>query len=421
MFKKTANTFLAKVMVAVINLCIVIMLSQWTGAHGKGEASLLLTSVALLMLFCNMIGGATIVYLAPRHNIFQLALISNLWSLVVCSASYFILSQGSALSEKFVFHICALSLINSFLATNISVLQGKERIGQYNFINVLQAAINLIILYLLLSASGVKNVNAYITSLYTALLSCFIISSALIAPAIKNITFSGIQKLTGELIRLGFANQLAHIMSFTSLRLGYFLLNRYCITSDVGIYSNGVSLIESVLLISNSIAIVQYSAVANTDDRHFSRALTVRLTRLSTLICAAAMIPLLLLPGSFFAWLFGEEFRGVKQVMFLLAPGILCYNIALIVAHYFSGTGRYSKNILWTFLSLVITAGLSIIFISDYSIKTAALISDAAYFAAAITILYYFLKESDAKLRQFVPVSADFKWAKERILGLLKR
>src|SRR2546423_1163047 len=132
MFKKTANTFFVKVAVAVINLCIVIMLSQWIGARGKGEASLILTSIAMLMLFCNMVGGATLVYLVPRYNNFLLALVSNLWSILVCGASFFILVQSSILPQEFVFHICALTLINSFLSTNLSILQGKERIGRFN-------------------------------------------------------------------------------------------------------------------------------------------------------------------------------------------------------------------------------------------------------------------------------------------------
>src|SRR3954462_3771543 len=106
MFKQTANTFAVKVTTAVINLLIIIMLSRWIGAYGKGEASLIVASIAMLMLFCNMIGGASLIYLVPRFNIFQLTLISNLWSIVVCIAAYSVLLWTAVVPAQFIFHIC---------------------------------------------------------------------------------------------------------------------------------------------------------------------------------------------------------------------------------------------------------------------------------------------------------------------------
>lgn len=420
MLKKAANTFVVKVLVSAINLIIVIMLSQWLGAQGKGEASLILTSLALLMLFCNTIGGASLIYLVPRHNIFQLMVISNLWSLIVCTASYFVLLWCNILPAQFIFHVCILTLINSFLATNTSVLLGKEQIRKYNLVTLLQAVVNLLTLWILLTNFS-RNTERYITSLYIALLVCLFVSTILILPYLKKITFKDSSRFIRELTRLGLANQLGHMMAFLSIRLSYFLLNNFCTGADVGVYSNGVSLIESVLLVSNSIATVQYSTIANSQDKEASFELTVRMTRISIVICTAVMIPLLLLPSNFFVWLLGEEMHGVKQVTLLLAPGIFCYNIFLITGHYFSGIGKYMINAIGTFAGLVATIILSSIFISIYSIKVAALITDAAYIMTTITILYFFFKESKAKFTQLIPGTSDFKWAKETVVGWLKR
>ena len=81
-FKKTAGTFLAKVITSLINLVIVIVLSRWMGAQGKGEASIIVAGITMPSIsFATLIVAASLVYLVPRHNILQLlALINNLWS-----------------------------------------------------------------------------------------------------------------------------------------------------------------------------------------------------------------------------------------------------------------------------------------------------------------------------------------------------
>ena len=300
MFKRTALTFIAKVVTSVINLIIVIVLSRWMGAQGKGEASLIIAGITMLLLFCNMIGGASLVYLVPRNNVFQLAVISNLWSVIVCVVSYFILSSTALIPERFATNVCLLTLINSFLATNLTISLGKEKTGHYNFILLLQALINLVALVALVKGMERNNIASYILSLYVALLSCLAISTLLIMPYIKDYSLTGFGKITRELARLGLTNQAGHIMKFISFRMSYFLLSSHVGNAGVGVYSNGTSLVESIFLITNSIATVQYPTIANSDDKTYSQELTIRLTRISLLLCTCAILVMRLLPGSFF-------------------------------------------------------------------------------------------------------------------------
>ena len=146
MLKKIASTFIIKIAIAIINLAIVIILSRFIGASGKGEASLIVTTIAMILLFCNMIGGSSLVYFVPRYNTFLLFLISNLWSVFICILSYFIFKSVSLIPEAFVVPIIILSLINSFLATNLTILLGKEKIMSSTIISLLQTVVNFIIL-----------------------------------------------------------------------------------------------------------------------------------------------------------------------------------------------------------------------------------------------------------------------------------
>jgi O-antigen/teichoic acid export membrane protein len=420
MFKKIASTFVVKIVTSVINLMIVILLSQYLGASGKGEASLLITGITMVLLFCNMMGGSTLVYLVPRFNIPELIIISNLWSVIVCTAAYFLLSTTNILPQQFVVHVSVLSFINSLLATNLTVLLGKEKINSNNLVILLQSVISLFLFFILLKSTSGADISYYIQSLYAAMLTALVISTFLIIPYFKRTSSIGFKKISFEMIRYGFINQASHMTKFASSRLSFFLLSHFNNKAGLGIFSNGISLTESVLLITNSIASVQYPAIANSTDHIKSQQLTLRLCRISTLFCIAAMAPIVLLPASFYTWLFGSEFGEVKNVVWLLAPGIIFYNTALIIGHYFSGTGKYIVNTWATILGLIVTLVLSLIVLSNYTIENASIISSVSYFFITLLLLYVFMKESSIRLVQFVPSINDMKWMKEYFFSLLK-
>jgi len=420
MFKKIASTFVVKIVTSIINLIVVILLSQYLGASGKGEASLLITGITMVVLFCNMIGGASLVFLVPRFNVFQLFVISNLWSLITCTVAYFILGITNILPEQFIVHVVSLSFINSLLGTNLSVLLGKEKINSNNLVILLQSVVSLALFFILLKTSEGADISYYIKSLYASMFVALGISTFLIASHLKGTSASGSRKISYEMMRYGFINQSAHMTKFASSRLSFFLLSHFNNRAGLGIFSNGVSLTESVLLITNSIASVQYATISNTSDDVKSQQLTLRLCRISTLFCIAAMLPVVLLPASFYTWLFGSEFGEVKNVVWLLAPGIIFYNTALIIGHYFSGTGKYIVNTWGSITGLIVTVLLSMVFLSNYTIENASIIATISYFFTMLLLLYVFMKESTLRLVQFVPSVNDMRWMREYFFSLLK-
>ncbi len=420
MYKKVASTFGIKVIIAILNLLIVIILSRSIGAAGKGEASLIVTSIAMILLFCNMVGGSSLVYFVPRYNTFLLFLLSNLWSVIIALVSFEALKFFPAVPEIFVTPVVLLSLINSFLATNLTILLGKEKIMSNNYISLLQTVINVVVLLVLITSFHQTDINSYLYSLYAAMGLALLISTILILPYLREISFQDSKKLLYQLVKLGLLNQAGHIMKFMSFRISYYVLASYSGEAILGVYSNGISLIESLLLISNSFAAVLYPKIANSTNIKFSQTLTLQMTKISIIICIFALIPLLLLPSGFWIWLFGNEFKDVKQVIVLLSPGIIFYNIALIIGHYFSGIGKYNVNTIANFIGLLITLVLSILIIPSYGILEAGIISTISYFGIAIFVMIYFAKEAQIKVKQLLPSVADFIWLKTQTKTFFK-
>ena len=80
MFKKILNTFGTKIAAAALNFLIVIIISQTLGDEGKGTQALLLATISFILIFSDIVCGASIIYLAPRHSFKKIWVASVLWS-----------------------------------------------------------------------------------------------------------------------------------------------------------------------------------------------------------------------------------------------------------------------------------------------------------------------------------------------------
>jgi O-antigen/teichoic acid export membrane protein len=220
-----------------------------------------------------------------------------------------------------------------------------------------------------------------------------------------------------ELFRLGFMNQLAHITQMMSFRLSYYFLELFHGDSFVGIYSNGLQIMEAIWLVSKSISLVQYARIANTDDKKYSQDLSVRLVKVGFFISLTLIIPLLLLPESFYLFLFGDGFTGVKEVIWILAPGVLVYNFSIILGHYFSGTGKYYVNTIASSTGLVVAVVLFISLIPTYETWGAALATSISYAITSIVVIIFFMREAKPKWGEFLPSMDDF----DIIKGIFKK
>src|SRR5688572_7588815 len=191
MLKKAASVFGLKLFTAIVNLLIVIFISRAMGAEGKGECSLIITSVALIMIVCNFVGGATLVYMVPRNQPFKLIIISYVWTLLVCTLSWILLLNFELLPSHFIFPTVLIALLSSFLSTNLNVLLGKERSVSNTLISFIQSVFTLLLLLVFIQFFQLNNPLAYIQSLYFALTICIFTALFLLLPYFDSFDLSG--------------------------------------------------------------------------------------------------------------------------------------------------------------------------------------------------------------------------------------
>lgn len=424
MFGKILNTFGARALSAVINLLIAIILSQYLGPAGKGIQSLIITTITFVLVFANLIGGGTLVYLVPRYAASLLVLPSYLWTLLVGLVSYFILRFLPVIDGPFIIHICLLSVLNSFITINTSILIGKEKINTTNLISLVQPFILILSLLLIFTATGEPGPMEYIYSLYFSFLITLMVSILFFLKYCGRTRLHSLKEylfISVEMIRYGLLNQVAHITQMLSFRLSYYVLNHYHGEAAVGVYSNGISLAESIWMISKSISLVQYARISNTQDRPEAARLTVRLIKFSVVASMILLIPLMLLPSTFYIFIFGDGFAGTRMVIWTLSFGVLVYNFSILTGHYFSGTGRYHINALASSLGLIASIILYFTLIPRFSIAGAGWATSLSYLNTTIILMILFNRENKKWYKDLIPSRGDITQIRAELNNIMQK
>lgn len=396
MVSKILGNFGVRFISAIFNLLIAILVSRYMGAAGKGEQSIVLAMIAIITIFDNMVGGASIVYLASRLNRKNILWASYLWTILVSLLTYIVLLLFPFFHEKYILSVVVLSGISSFVSIHSSMLLGRERLKQFNLLSFLIPGLTLLTLFFLFIFNWNRTPQAYVLSLFIAYGLTLLISFFLVRKEWEGLekgSVSGVISSFRSLFFYGFQNQLAHVFQLLSFRMSYFFLERYCGDAEVGIYSNAVSVIESVWMISTSISLWQYARIANSTDTSYTQRMTEKLTKYGLLTAFFALIFLLAIPDVFFTWLFGKEFHQLNQLMLVLAPGIWVFNYALIIGHYFSGHGRYWVNAVASGFGLVVTCLSAYYFIPTHHIFGAAMAASLSYLVTSFVVIMYFYRD----------------------------
>lgn len=412
MLSRILHTFSSRVGIAGLNFLIVILTAQFLGAEGRGEISLFVANIAFVLLFTNLIGGTGLAYLTPRTNIYQLLLPSLAWSVVACGVATFGIFLAGQVLPAFVWHLFGLSLLQAFFTVNTTILVGKEKVKIFNYLNILQTLVTVLVLaggFVLFQA---KSVRFYLEALYWAYGLTTLISFFAVLRLPDRPDFSGFRQNLRHLVRFSSTAQLSNIIVFLNYRLSYYFLNTLMDPKAVGIFSVGVSLSEAIWMIGRSLALVQYGKLVNTETPEEAQRISTPLVKLSFAITTAAVLVLAIMPGFVFQFIFGREFAAVNQVIWSLSLGIIAMGTGTIFSHYFAGRGKYNINNLAALAGLAFTVPGCLLLIPRFGPVGAGLASTVSYLAIFAFSFWQFRRETGFKLIQILPGLADFRQLK---------
>lgn len=424
MLRHIFNTISFRLATQLIGMFILFMTANILGIEGKGEKSIFMANLTLVILLNGFIGSSVIVYLTPKVNFYKLLVPSYVWavfssflsplllSVLFNSIASFYDSSPDTLdleSTSYYFYLVTASFMGSVFEFHSMVLLGKQKITQMNLLSFIKTCAIGITLLLFFHVFQMKTVESYFIAVNLAYVLGTSISIIMILKLPERFTVKNLSSVLKRLVRLGFIDQFSNVIQFLNRRLPYYPLLLLYGEGDVGILSVGVALSEAILFLPQSISTVQYAKISNSTDKDYNISISVKMFRLSLVILTAGLLFLLLFP--FYDLLLTDNFEMVKDVIALLSIGIINLGASSILNHYFSGIGKFEQNVYSNLLGLLATIFIGCAYlIPTYGIWGAALTPTISYTVINIYLAISFVIKTKTPFLDFIPKGSDFSY-----------
>ncbi|NOY49062.1 MAG: oligosaccharide flippase family protein [Chlorobi bacterium] len=428
MINKILGTALSRILNAIINLAVIILISRYIGREGYGIIGLVVVAISIIQIFVDLLGGGALIYFSPRKNQLALLVISYLWILIVlllfAMAIYIFQDFSPDLFHRLIppgeeKSVLVLAALNAFMLTHYNLLIGKGKIKQYNIVFVVQILSFISSLIYLLFVARHQDYTSYISALEISYGVGFALSTVF---TIRYFNFGGNLhpgEIVKEMFSFGLISQIANGFHILNKRISFYFISSMAGLSSLGVYNAGVQLSEGLRLIGQSISLVQFSAISNSDDRIYAVSLTVKLMKLSVLLTFIGLVVLLVIPVGAYEYLFTKEFVGIKYIILALSPGVLALSANTIFSHYFSGLGNPKISLWANIVGFAFTITFALVLIPVLGYLGAALTASVSYSSTVVYQYFVFKKQTGVMFRQWLPEKKDFIDFKIIILTLI--
>jgi len=406
MIRPVIGTVAARIAITAANLLVVALAGHRLGAEGLGAISLLVLGIALVLIPAHAVGGGGLVYLVPRLGVWPALLPSYAWALFTSAIALLVVQMVPLAPAGTAFHLVALAFLQALNSIHLNILVGQERIGLQNGLLVVQSLLQLTGFTVLLSQDGADLMD-YVEASYIAF-GCIALASgwyvhrsAVVGP------FSWSGQALRSLMAQGVIGQLANLFQLLNYRASYYLIELFRGTSALGVYSVAMQLAEGSWLVPKSIGGVLYSKVSNMEQQRRQVRLTLTLFKVAVFFGLLCCLVLILLPDGLYAAVFGQDVRGLRPLLLLIAPGLVAMSGSQVLSHYLSGTGRIRHNLIGSGLGMVITVLVGWPLIKGYGLAGAAATATLAYATSLCYQVIVFLRHADVRVGDLLPHTDD--------------
>lgn len=281
------------------------------------------------------------------------------------------------------------------------IFLGEQYVFPYNLSNLFQAGARLLLLVLFLFV-----LRGGVMGAVLAWSGSVIVSLAISLVYVRKITIIRCSfdfPLFRDSMKFGVQAYLGSIVSFLVYRADMLMISYYLGIVAVGYYAVAVYLAESLWYfpsVVGSMILSRTPRAAARDANEFT-AMVCRNTLFLVFILSALMSTF---GNSIIKLLYGPAFIYALQPLWLLLPGNVVLSINKVLSNELSGRGMPIVGAIAGIISLVLNILINIIVIPKWGINGAAFASTISYCAAAITVLYFFVKVSHNRLIDIIVI-----------------
>ncbi|WP_126652705.1 lipopolysaccharide biosynthesis protein [Chryseobacterium aureum] len=409
------KTFVSRFLILILSFGLVIFSTNMWGSEGKGTISIVVANAAAVSFFSSIFSGSSASYFASRFTIEKVLLYAYLWSLLTGLLIPFLFSIAS-IQGQYLFYLIGISVFSSLLSTNISLFIGTQNIKKFNLYTVLQQLVHIIFIGIFVYGFGKKDVSVYFLAQIGCLALLFLTSFFQIIRkcTVSEISFS--KEVAINMFEYGWKTQLSAFVQFLNYRLSFYFLEYFEGIASVGIFSIGVTFSEAIWTITRSIAVILYSDVVNSKSREESIEKTKASLKLTFILMIGFVLGIIIIPSQVYEMIFGKEFRGTKEIMLLLSPGIFAIAVSDMAGHYFSGMRDLKILNVKSIVGLVVTVVFSFIAIPRWGIVGACMATTSSYLVSAFLLFRKFYNSTSFSWKDYMPSKEEILLLKQKLL-----
>ena len=386
MLKKILGTGAARAVNVLTQLATLIMGTKFLGAAEWGKAFIAQTDITFLLIGIELIAGSGLVYFTPRKKLATLLTLSYGW-IAFMMLIYIVLFNllhlfpwvYKIIPQYYSTIILTMTFVYSLHEFNLNHFLGKERVATYNWLFLIQILTQVTMMAVFIFVLDLRTAKALLYSQLCGYSLATLVGWMLLIPSLKREGHDPLKDSLKEMLHYGAFLQLSTLVTTLNKRLSLYLLKTHCDERSIGVYALGTQVTEGVNIIGQSIGLVEFSSLSNTEKEERASQLTLRLMKIAVLLTIAALLVIGLLPSSFFEWLFSGEFGNIRLIILLMAPGVVFLSAHTVLYNYFSGTGQPKHNLYASLIGLAVTLVAALVLIPWLGICGAAVTSSLAY------------------------------------------
>lgn len=429
MFKKILGTGITRVLNLLVGFITMLMGTKVLGPAEWGIGFTVLTDVTFLLIGVEFLAGSGLVYFTPRKKLSTLMAVSYSWIAMVMGfyvllfwvMSYFPMAFDRIVPHGYEGITLLLTLVYSFHNFNLNVFLGKEKVGTFNWIFLLQIFVQVCSMVLFIFVFDIRDAHAFVYSLLCGYVTAFIVGFVLMIRMLGHEGKDSFFMTAKEMLKYGYVIQLSTLVSTLNRRMSIFLIRQHCTEDAVGVYGAGSQVGEGVKVFGLSVSMVQFSRLSNLTDKEEIVSLTIKFLKITLILTFFALLALVCLPVGFFEWLFTDAFGQVKEIILLMSPGLLFLSAHMIFTHYFSGTGIPKYNLYASLVGLAVTVPATFILIPAIGILGAAISFSCTYMAILLYQWFVFKRIAGVKAKDLWLTKEDWTWCKAEFLAIFAK
>ena len=409
-------------------LATLIMGTKFLGAAEWGKAFVALTDITFLLIGIELIAGSGLVYFTPRKKLTTLMTISYGWIAFVMLLyvllfnvmAFFPNFYHNIVPEGYAWLVLVMTCVYSFHGFNLNHFLGKEKVATYNWLSLTQILTQVSMMAVLIFVLNLRTAKALLYSQLCGYSLATLIGWILLFPKLKREEREPLKDGLKEMLHYGAFLQFSTLVGTLNKRLSVYLLRTNCTEQQIGVYASGTQVTEGVNIVGQSIGLVAFSTLSNTENKQRASQLTLRFMKISILLTFTALLVICLLPTAFFELLFSEEFADIRPVILLISPGIVFFSAHSILANYFSGTGKPKYNLYASLIGLTVTLIAAFILIPALGIRGAAITTSLTYTALFVYQWLVFHHLTECQLKELMVNKTDWEWLRNEIKAVFE-